>query len=196
MSVEVVIARYHENVDWTTNFDIMRVSTLYNKGNENDIKHLPFQKSLQLPNIGREGHTYLHHIITNYESLSDYTFFIQGKPFDHCHNIIEYILNPKDALQKRIADVYLTNHKMYIENLDNVNHVEIIPCMKRVCIDLFGAEPCSFDFGPGAILLLEKNQILSRPKSFYEKCIKHLENEVCPTEGFVFERLWGLIFNF
>jgi len=31
-----------------------------------------------LPNVGREGHTYLHHIVNNYENLADWTVFSQA----------------------------------------------------------------------------------------------------------------------
>ncbi|ORY34129.1 hypothetical protein BCR33DRAFT_791192 [Rhizoclosmatium globosum] len=33
---------------------------------------------IQLENVGREGHTYLHHIITHYDNLADHTLFMQG----------------------------------------------------------------------------------------------------------------------
>ncbi|MGL1148113.1 hypothetical protein ACSTLH_00765, partial [Vibrio parahaemolyticus] len=37
-----------------------------------------------LPNVGREAHTWIHHIIERYETLSPYTLFLQGNPLDHC----------------------------------------------------------------------------------------------------------------
>ena len=35
-------------------------------------------KVIPLPNVGRESHTYLTHIVTQYDDLSDYTIFFQG----------------------------------------------------------------------------------------------------------------------
>lgn len=35
-------------------------------------------KVIQLPNLGREGHTYLHHIISSWDDLAAQTFFLQA----------------------------------------------------------------------------------------------------------------------
>ncbi|MBH73934.1 MAG: hypothetical protein CMM57_09815 [Rhodospirillaceae bacterium] len=43
---------------------------------------------MPLNNVGREGHTYYKYICDNYEKLPEYTFFLQGYPFDHSGNII------------------------------------------------------------------------------------------------------------
>ena len=32
-----------------------------------------------LPNVGREQHAYLTHIVRNYDSLADWTVFLHGK---------------------------------------------------------------------------------------------------------------------
>ncbi|KEQ76285.1 hypothetical protein M436DRAFT_39398 [Aureobasidium namibiae CBS 147.97] len=38
---------------------------------------------LQLPNLGREGHTYLHHIISSWDDLAAQTFFLQASIHNH-----------------------------------------------------------------------------------------------------------------
>jgi hypothetical protein len=40
------------------------------------------------PNKGRCVHSFFNHIYTNYDNLSDYTFFAQDYPFDHWENLI------------------------------------------------------------------------------------------------------------
>eukprot|EP01038_Epipyxis_sp_PR26KG_P013361 gene13361-17920_t len=42
----------------------------------------------QLSNVGCESHTYLNHIISNYEQLADVTYFTQGHPFDHAPDFL------------------------------------------------------------------------------------------------------------
>ena len=82
---QIVVARYAENCSWTnilTN-DII----IYNKGPTLSSKH----KVIDLPNNGREGGTYLDHIINNYNNLHDYTIFIQGDPFEHSPDLISTI---------------------------------------------------------------------------------------------------------
>ena len=92
MKINIVVARYNENIEWTKQFPNV---IIYNKGNKlkDDINNIC------LNNVGREGHTYYKYICDNYDNLEDYTIFLQGRPFDHSPNIIfnlnKYI-NDKD----------------------------------------------------------------------------------------------------
>jgi len=85
MSVELVIARYNEDINWLDKVKNKKI-TIYNKGIDN-IKY----KSIKLENIGRESHTYLTHIIENYDNLSDTTIFSQGDPFFHSPDFLKLI---------------------------------------------------------------------------------------------------------
>lgn len=67
--MELVIARYDEDISWSDQY--LDIRTVYNKG---DV--LP--GSIPLPNLGRESHTYLTHIVERYDTLADRTAFIQG----------------------------------------------------------------------------------------------------------------------
>lgn len=82
--VKIVVSRYNENIDWTK--DLSNV-LIYNKGNPIKSKHIV----TELENIGREGETYLNHIIKNYDSLDSYTIFCQGDPFEHSPNFIDMV---------------------------------------------------------------------------------------------------------
>jgi len=81
MSFCIVIARYHENIEWSKQFPNV---IIYNKGNKLDNDY----NEIMLSNVGKEGHTYYKHICDNYDNLADYTIFLQGTPFDHSPNII------------------------------------------------------------------------------------------------------------
>ena len=59
-NLELIIARYKEDVSWINNIKHQYTITIYNKFYNNHI---------QLPNIGREGHSYLYHIYYNYENI-------------------------------------------------------------------------------------------------------------------------------
>lgn len=88
---DIVISRYTENIDWSRFLQANVI--IYNKGFDN-ISHLLQKKNLsiiKLENIGREGHTYLHHIINNYETLKNRTTFLQADPFCHSPNIMELL---------------------------------------------------------------------------------------------------------
>lgn len=88
---DIVISRYTENIDWSRFLQANVI--IYNKGFDN-ISHLLQKKNLsiiKLENIGREGHTYLHHIINNYKTLKNRTTFLQADPFCHSPNIMELL---------------------------------------------------------------------------------------------------------
>lgn len=81
--VSLIVSRYNENIEWAYAYD--DIAIIYNKGLELDIPFINIQK---LINVGREGHTYLYHIIENYNNLSNKTIFIQGDPFIHNDTIL------------------------------------------------------------------------------------------------------------
>ena len=90
-NLEIVVARYSENLEWLKPYQ--SVSKVYNKGDPTPGVH-----SISLPNIGREGHTYLHHIISNYDSLAERTIFCQGDPFEHSPDFLDLL----DAWQQHL----------------------------------------------------------------------------------------------
>lgn len=96
-SLELVVARYEESLNWLRRVPPSWRITVYDKGaSGGDRSILPdFRKGeggervrlRALPNIGREAHTYAHHIASRLaeptEPLADVTVFCQGRPFDH-----------------------------------------------------------------------------------------------------------------
>jgi hypothetical protein len=69
---EIVVSRYSENISWAKKYN--NFITLYNKGDD------LIENSIRLNNIGREAHSYLYHIVNNYNNLAEYTCFLQD-PF-------------------------------------------------------------------------------------------------------------------
>ena len=94
-SIDVVLAHYDEDISWIskeaaiTGYNKARVH-VYHKGAAGDavkklsdalLPSVPAAKVVSLPNVGRESHTYLSHIVDNYDSLADWTVFSQaGEP--------------------------------------------------------------------------------------------------------------------
>jgi hypothetical protein len=89
--IELVIARHREDLRWLKRVPRSMRATVYNKGEDG-------QQGEPLPNIGREAHTYLHHIVRHYDDLADVTVFCQGKPFDHVPDLHK-TLRQLDAIQ-------------------------------------------------------------------------------------------------
>jgi hypothetical protein len=80
-SVEVVVARYKEDVGWCAEYNC----TVYSKDERapSMAQMRQVARWRQLPNIGRESHTILSHIVENFDGLADWTVFMQGDPWDH-----------------------------------------------------------------------------------------------------------------
>lgn len=104
--MDIVIARYNEDlkwIEWSINSDLNFI--VYNKGSTFKQKGCTIKN---IPNFGREGETFLRHIIENYDNLAHVTLFIQGNPFEHTGlmitNIQTYLsklvtqINPQDNI--------------------------------------------------------------------------------------------------
>ena len=140
MKTELVIARYNEDLTWLKDVPKTIKLTIYNKGEDN-IKY-PF---INLPNIGRESHTYLYHIINNYDKLADQTIFCQGDSIFHSPGFINllknrklfepiqplsafywpegiepfYFYNPPKPLLDETKNLWIKGNPIHVEYLDN-----------------------------------------------------------------------------
>lgn len=68
---QIVVSRYNEDISWTYKYQPNVI--IYNKGKDH------ISGSIRIPNVGRESHTYLYHIIQNYDSLPERIVFVQGR---------------------------------------------------------------------------------------------------------------------
>jgi len=180
--MEVVVSRYNENIDWTRRIE-NAVVTIYNKGG--DISGFD---TIQLPNVGREGHTYYHHIVSRYDNLAEYTAFLQGNPFDHSPHLMQNI-------GSRETFTYLSE-RVLKTNLAGCSHHHHLP-LREVYERLFGVrhEHKELTFGAGAQFIVHRNLILQRPKAFYQGIVDMLAHNVNPIEGYVIERFHGSVFG-
>lgn len=188
---DIVVALYHENLNWIYDNELQDRTYLYLKKKEriNEYDGLKYKEVIN--NVGRESHTYLYHIIKNYDNLSDILVFSQGHPFDHINK--EYFIETLKNYENINGFKAIGDWKITLKNFI-CNYHSGIP-IRKCCEELFINPPEVFEFTTGGIFVVDKNTILKRPKKFYEKCLKYLDYHVNPLEGFVFERIWNIIFN-
>lgn len=99
LPAEVVISMYNEPTDDVAELiqslrNMPRLSevqvTIYMKDNDTDIESIKQQTKANdivvLPNIGREGETYLNHVLSRWDTLAAETIFLQA----HIHNPREF----------------------------------------------------------------------------------------------------------
>eukprot|EP00968_Pinguiococcus_pyrenoidosus_P027595 scaffold7381_cov310-Pinguiococcus_pyrenoidosus.AAC.141 len=80
-ATEVVLAHYSEDLAWLQTYAGPGLSwRVYSKAE--DAAQVP-SGAERLPNVGREGHTYLHHVVSNYHALAEWTVFSQAGAPSH-----------------------------------------------------------------------------------------------------------------
>lgn len=186
--IEIVISKYNENIDWSNNLKSKVI--IYDKSNS-DNNHI------RLPNIGREAHTYLYHIIKNYDNLPEYLCFLQGNPFDHLN--IENISQIEN--ENFIKSNFIPLNKIYSCELNGKpDHPNLN--LDFIFDDLFIEKPLIVDFIVGAQFIVKRENILNRSLSFYEKLYKYFEKDDINyyimgvnKMPWVMERIWIYIFD-
>lgn len=165
MSLSIVIAKYNEDTEWV-------------KEIPDDFQVFLYTKNIDLPNTGRESSTYLHHIIEHYDDLTDEVVFCQGNPYDHCPDFLNLL---KDSSVYEIITECDGNgsphHNLPVCLFSNV---------------LLGYVLDTYRFVAGAQFKVSKQQILARPKEFYQHCLAVANSY--ETAPYVFERTWQEIF--
>lgn len=214
-TVEIVIARYNEDLSWLKQHPFNQYNVvIYNKGtNHNFYKPEKLKYVENLKNVGKCDHTYLYHIIKNYNNLADVTIFLPGS----CN--MEWKL--KKA--KRMIHQIRKNNRaviLYNENMENVldkiynfyldfyeNAFEI----NRIGNSTSDFEPSKIrPFGKwynyhfsdirlkyvtyGGVFSISKEDVHNNPPYFYQNLLDEISNSSNPEVGHYIERSWYSIF--
>jgi len=220
MRKEIVIARYEEPLNrWITmvpdDVDVL----VYNKGGHKfQICKEVGERAVKvktLPNVGREGHTYLTHIVDNYNDLADITFFTQGDPRPHLKGkkVSSFFAIPDP--EKLVSVMTLESNrasKMYSSWRGKKPPTHLIGAIngmrwgaKRAKLSFpqwwerYVRQPFpdgeSVQFSWGGTFSVTRNYILSNSKRYYKKLLSTLSSGVNPEEGHYMERAWSYIFK-
>lgn len=191
---------------------------LYNKSKDNPIlKNIKVNYEINnLDNIGQATHTYLYHIIQNYDKLNEVTIFMLGSAFRDNKKACKahYVLNNANKCNGFMAQhIWLSDESDYdwelpyydIINYNNKNNNRSKTKMIRADILPLGnwiKENTGFELKNNrfyrtnkCMFAVSKDIILKKPISFYKKLIKQLENAERNLEVIhFFERSWVCIF--
>jgi hypothetical protein len=178
--VTLVIAAYKEDLSWLdniTNEDINIV--IINKG---DITSHPKAEVHTIKNLGVCDHSFLYYISNNYNSLYDYTIFIQANPFDHYSKTVEFI-----------------NNKEYLNGFYPLADQSIhIPRGEGTTLFVEGILDFEFKgvhFPCGAQYSVPKENILSKPKYFWDDLLNIMPWEEDWFIPYFMERCWIFIYD-
>ena len=220
MPISIVIARYNEDLSWLKmklfnkhNYNII----IYNKGqNDNFYQNNPNIKAIiRIPNIGRCDHTYLYHIIENYEQLDDIVVFLPGSCSDRRFkfNIMCAMMHTIQSKQVAVFPVSEAHtdlkQKLYNFTLDSwsasdqqnfkLNNETVLA---KASIRPFGSWFDAFFPGIrlsviqcGGIFSIAKSDILQRSIEFYQRLLSEFKTDSNPEAGHYMERSYAAVFS-
>ena len=197
-----VIARFNEDLAWLNSLPQDEV-IVYNKGSPLQSKNV-----IELPNIGRESHTYLTFIVANYSHLPDVIVFSQGYIHDHLplNNVsdADYLKTLGDQAEQYGRSNNFSNTAIALDwnirqKQDLIDNFNVRDPTKAVFGDwflgnfnmYFPASNCMISYG--SIFAMRKDKILSRPKHFYARLLAQHSGENAPIEAHFLERSWYYI---
>lgn len=215
-SVDLVVARYKENIEWLKEYDNGTFDRLY-LYNKSD-KPLEYKDGRaeyiykEIPNVGVCDHTYLYHIITNYDNLADVTVFLPGSgSLENKKGTIDFVMEkvksthktvfkvapfPDRSVGEVLYDFTLNNWDVTsLENRDSDGRLELAK------IRPFGKWYESIFPGVkvkapvyGGIFAVSREHIRSREKGFYEDLIRQVNTHKFHETSHFIERSWTSIF--
>ena len=191
--LELVVARHEEDLAWLKRVPKQFRITLYNKGDA-----LP--DSTPLPNIGREAHTYLHHLAGHHDDLADVTVFVQGHPFDHAPDLHQRLRALAEG-RETVADFHWLGfladtddsrgRRLFVPWSKNPDRVELR--LDDFYQQLFRTPgPESYRFFVGAQFIVTREAARRRDRQFYDAALDL--SVTFPLAPHCFERSWDRVF--
>ena len=203
--IELVVARHEEDLRWLRRVPPSFRISVYNKGISEALPESLHGREgvsvLSLPNVGREAHSYLTHLIARYDSLAAVTIFCQGRPFDHAPDLHDRLVAL--AARKETPTPFLWYG--FLEDTDDPKGQRLfVPWSKNpertelatgtLYEELFGdISPDLFFFRGGAQFAVSREGVRNRSWAFYERAL-----EACladPLTPHSLERFWDRFFG-
>ena len=211
--MNIIISRYNEDLSWTLDFPFNQFKYIvYNKGINDSFEKQNVLQVITLPNVGRCDQTYLHHIVFNYDKLSNITIFLPGSI---------NMENKKRIAIKLLLNVLYTKNASFIGietnsifqlfkyfsltdwvcqntiNQELNNESTLFLCPQRPFGNWFSQHGfkdvqyyCYF-----GIFSVDKRDILQHPIERYQQLLQELSTHSNPEVGHYTERAWASIFG-
>ena len=207
MNNSIIVSRYDEDISWLESYKDFNIY-IYNKGSNLETKIS--EKVYKLPNVGRESHTWLYHIIKNYNNLDSVNIFLQGRVDDL--GKMAYT-NPRDYLEKTIKfgfsarrlgllgplhwkkNIGIEKDVRYKAKWENGEISRSSKGFRDFAKNLFPKIPIFVATSYGGCFAVTNQKIKKYDLSFYEDILTTLEKHPNPIEGHFMERLWCYLFT-
>ena len=214
-NIDLIIAYYKEDLDWLNNYKHInfRYIFIYNKGDQ-QIPNInrPFIE-IKLDNIGKCDHTYLYHIITNYNNLADVTIFTPGsvslkKRKDKFNIIVNQTITTLNSVfiafiynnvSKDLYDFNIDYYSCSYDNNNSINDLDNNLCLSH--IRPFGLWYNTYfnniiinNVNYGGMFSVSRQHIKQHNLNYYKNLINQFPNHKNPEIGHYFERAWLAVF--
>lgn len=196
---EIVVSYFKENIEWLKPYE--NHTTIYCKDPDNQSSEY-----IHLPNVGVESHTYLTHIVENYDDLAEMTLFTKADTTNvSIKNPLWFYGIPKRFYQNGLK----TFQQRYKNTRASINWGKY-----TWGIYGFGMRSSSLTFGewwdkylekprpttqnyyfePGSIFSVHRDVIRSNPLSYYEKLLSCVNDHINPEENYYLTCSWFHVF--
>ncbi len=215
--IELVIARYNEDLEWLKDEPFSKYPVIiYNKGdNENFYRPPNLKNVVNLDNVGVCVHTYLYHIINDYNSLADVTVFLPGSCMDehkkqltlNTINTTEFTNNSvffihqqtQNGVNVDLYDFTLEKwHNTNSKNREKNSYNELKPCSIRPFGNwynkVFPGITVNYINYTG-IFSVSREHILNRSKESYMDLIRYVDSDKNEEAAHYFERAFLAVFH-
>jgi len=211
--MELVISHCNEDLSFLKLLDlnVFDQIILYRKNPECvDFFHSFDHVVKMLPNVGRCDHTYLTHIINRYDDLSDITVFVPGScdiemKFAKLITVLTQTLETKQscALVHNVTDVRKHFEDFQLTEYDCMHHKNPKGVPMKLCEYRPFGKWWTMVFGDylydkvtyEGIFAIKREDILKRPKDFYQNLISFVDQHNNPEAGHYIERSWCAVFQ-
>lgn len=202
---DVVVARYQEDISWLD--PIRHKVHVYDKGGHQAPIDHGYASWTTLPNTGREGATYLRHILDTYGKAGpDVTVFVQGRIDDHLppgeRDPLAYVMKMAEEAAAGGASVprfriqlsHSWRHKHYLGKALHVCDLCLGDWIERyIQVPFPHGASCVAPFYMNGIFAVTAGSIRARNREYYQEVLQQLDAED-PEAGHYLERCWAIMF--
>lgn len=212
ITIDIVVSHYKSPLSWLTDMKKLLVNKkvrffIYNKGKElpnlSKVK-LEFPKAefkiINLDNVGTCDHTYLYHIINNYDDLADATYFLTDtSDLFHKRGALDTIIET-DINSEYIFPTIL-NIPSYNFTLDNYTPAGLRTGLNTIKLSQSKIRPYGKWFEEmtnvpyfgltsySGLFMANRSRIRRRDLEFYKKIIIQMDDVYCEVAHYM-ERMW------
>jgi hypothetical protein len=223
-SVDLVIAHYKEDLSWLSRPELvevvmphLRTVWVYGKGGVDPLETIGDELirskvvSVPLPNVGREAHSHLYHMLSQRRGLASVTVFMMGSS-DAEHKWLRVMCCTRRAVETRdtalcgvrgdhraafasfvIDDYRSTNQANAAHNPESSLQPSPIRPFGRWLDAMFGEGTQLTSFATNSIFAASRTHILQNPTGAMWAILRQLETSSSPEVGHYVERAWEAI---